>query len=163
MTRRHLMGYGIASIGLSGCASVAAGEPLPKFHARTLDGKVFDNAAIQGKVLLLQFWATWCGYCRREQPSVDRITKEFESKGLIVLAVNVGESRDTVVEYLRHKPRACPVVMAPNDTNLASIFRAEGFPKYVIVNREGKVAGNQDGAGGMLALRDLLSSAGLVA
>lgn len=150
-----------AALSTQACAQAdAEGQPLPKFNAKTLTGQTFDNQSVSGKVVLIQFWATWCGYCRREQSAVDRITTEFESRGLIVLAVNVGEPRDKVVEYLRDKPRACHVVMS-SETNLARIFRAAGFPKYVVINREGKVAGNQDGAGGMLALRDLLSGAGL--
>jgi thiol-disulfide isomerase/thioredoxin len=162
--RDWMLAAGAGTLATQGCVSsqaeVEEGHALPKFHARTLKGETFDNANVSGKVVLLQFWATWCGYCRREQPAVDKVTKEFENQGLVVLAVNVGEPRDKVVEYLRDKPRACHIVMS-DDTNLARIFRAEGFPKYVVINRQGKVAGNQDGAGGIMALRDLLSGAGL--
>jgi len=143
----------------AGCGPME-GDRLPKFHAKSLTGQRFDNAGIKDKVLLVQFWATWCGYCRSDQAPVDRITREFENQGLIVLAVNVGEAREKVVEYLRETPRACHVVMQP-DTNLVSIFHGSGFPKYIIINRKGIVAGEQNGAGGMLALRELLAGADL--
>ncbi len=170
MTRRDLFSLAACSSslllqtscagGLETAGEAGSGGALPPFRAKTLDGKTFDNASVKGKVVLLQFWATWCGYCRREQPAVDRLTKEFENQGLIVLAVNVGESRDKVVDYLREKPRACNIVLS-QDTNLVKLFPAEGFPKYVVINREGNIGGNQDGAGGIMALRDLLGGVGL--
>ena len=71
-------------------------EPAPHFNAKTISGETFNNASIKGKVVLLQFWATWCPYCRGEQQIVDDLQKEFADKGLIVLAVDVGESKKKV-------------------------------------------------------------------
>lgn len=136
------------------------GKPMPKFHAKSLDGKVFNTQSTQGKVVLIQYWATWCGFCRKDQPSVDKIAAEFAPKGLIVLAVNSGEDRIKVKEYLAQSPRAVNIILE-NDTNLAEIFDAPGFPKYVLVNRNGYIVGSQEGAGGTIALRDMLGNAGL--
>src|SRR5215472_11525257 len=86
-------------------------EPAPHFNAKTLDGERFTNDSIKGKVVLLQFWTTWCQYCRGEQPLVDSLTKEFAGKGLIVLAVDVGESKSKVKKYLQENPRACRIVL----------------------------------------------------
>ncbi len=135
-------------------------EPAPKFRATALDGQRFDNASVKDKVVLIQFWATWCGFCRKDQPAVDRVTKEFADQGLIVLAVNVNEPRLKVEGYLEQSPRACHIVLS-KETNLQQAFRAEGFPKYVVINRAGRIAGDQNGAGGIMALRDLLGGAGL--
>jgi thiol-disulfide isomerase/thioredoxin len=135
-------------------------EPAPRFRAKTMDGESFDNQSVKGKVLLLQFWTTWCKYCRGEQPLVDDINKEFAAKGMITLAVNVGESRKTVKKYLQDNPRAVRIVLT-EDTNLAAMYAATQYPIYVAVDREGNVAGIQRGAGGERALRNLLSRAGL--
>ena len=62
-------------------------EPAPRFNAKSLTGKSYNNATLKGKVVLLQFWTTWCPYCRGEQPLVDKLTQEFGPKGLVVLAV----------------------------------------------------------------------------
>ncbi len=140
--------------------AVDEGQQAPRFTATTLRGEKFNNDSIKGKVVLLQFWATWCGYCRREQPIVDVIDREFAGKGLLVLAVDVGESKSTVTRYLRENPRSCRVV-ANDDTNLPAVFAARGFPFYVLIDREGNVAGNQRGAAGEAALRRLLRRAGL--
>src|SRR3989442_15252255 len=71
-------------------------EPAPHFRAKTTSGEFFNNESIQGKVVLLEFWTTWCQYCHQEEQLVDNINKEFADKGLIVLAVDVAESKKTV-------------------------------------------------------------------
>ncbi|MBL8218128.1 MAG: TlpA family protein disulfide reductase, partial [Bryobacterales bacterium] len=79
-------------------------QPAPRFSAKTMEGERFTNKVVMGKPVLLQFWTTWCGYCRRDQETVDDLAKEFEAKGLVVLAVNVGESRKKVKQYLDSRP-----------------------------------------------------------
>src|SRR5581483_4177842 len=75
------------------------GQPAPRFNARTLTGEKFTNDSLKGKVVLLQFWATWCQYCRHDQPVVDALDKEFAPQGLVTLAINVGEDKGTVKKY----------------------------------------------------------------
>src|SRR5947209_13153648 len=84
-------------------------EPAPRFNAKTMDGERFTNDSVKGKVVLLQFWTTWCQYCRGEQPMVDELNKEFSSKGLVLLAVDVGESKKVVKKYLERNPRSCRI------------------------------------------------------
>lgn len=160
ITRRNW----ISAVALLTCqgtsGAVDSRQPLPRFSAKTMEGERFTNDAVMGKPVLLQFWTTWCGYCRRDQETVDDLTKEFEAKGLVVLAVNVGESRKKVKQYLEKNPRACKVVLT-EDTNLAAAFAARSYPLYVMVDREGKVAGNQQGSAGEMGLRRLLAKAGL--
>ncbi|MGH9722100.1 MAG: TlpA family protein disulfide reductase, partial [Bryobacteraceae bacterium] len=104
-------------------------EPAPRFTARTIDGERFSNDTVKGKVVLVQFWTTWCGYCRRDQPAVETITREFKDK-LIVLAVDVDETRSKVRQYLADSPRSCKIVLS-EDTNLAGVFEANSFPLYI--------------------------------
>jgi len=134
--------------------------PAPHFMAKTMDGERFTNESLKGKVVLVQFWATWCKYCRGEQSMVDDLTKEFADSGLVVLAVNVGESRKKVKKYLDDSPRSCKIVLM-EDTNLAALYAANAYPVYVLIDRDGNVAGIQRGAGGENALRRLLRKAGL--
>lgn len=135
-------------------------EAAPGFSATTLDGERFTNESVKGKVVLLQFWATWCKFCRRDQAAVDSLTREFASQDLIVLAVNVNESKKKVEKYLEESPRACKVVLTEK-TNLAARFAAVSFPLYVVIDREGNIAGTQKGAAGEDALRALLAKAGI--
>src|SRR5271157_3837447 len=125
-------------------AAIDTRQSAPNFRAKTLDGEQFTNESLKGKVVLLQFWATWCPYCRRDQPAVDAIVHDFEGRGLVVLAVNVGESKSKVKQYLRNSPRACSIV-ATEDTNLAALFAAHAYPLYVLIDRDGMIAGTQRG------------------
>jgi thiol-disulfide isomerase/thioredoxin len=135
-------------------------EPAPRFHAKTLDGEQFTNASVKGKVVLFQFWTTWCTYCKSEELLVNDIATEFAGKGLVVLAVDVGESKKKVQEYLKEHPRKCRIVLT-GDTNLAAMYAANSYPIYVVIDRDGNVVDTQRGAGGERSLRQMLSRAGL--
>lgn len=134
--------------------------PAPRFTAKTLGGEAFNNQSLMGKVVLVQFWATWCQYCRKDAGPVDILANEFEKDGLIVLAVDVAESKKKVRAFLEQNPRRAKIVLM-EDTNLAAVFEAKSFPQYVLINRQGRVVGQQNGAGGDAALRGLLRKAGL--
>jgi thiol-disulfide isomerase/thioredoxin len=149
----------VAAVRLKG---IRANEPLPHFAARTLDGERITTESVKGKVLLLDFWATWCPPCKSEEPVIENIVKDFSKDGLMILAVNMGEPRRRVKKYLEASPRSSKVVLA-EDTTLAAICDARSYPLYVLVDREGQVVGVQRGAGGEAALRRLLSRAGLEA
>src|SRR5713226_8470530 len=135
-------------------------EPAPRFNATTTTGEKFTNDSIKGKVVLLEFWTTWCGFCAEEAAFVDKIGHELAGKGLILLAINVGESKKTVKKYLDQHPRKCKLVMM-EDTNLAAMYQAYVYPIYVVIDRDGNIAGTQRGAGGEDALRNLIARAGL--
>src|SRR5260221_13034987 len=135
-------------------------KPAPHFRAKTMSGESFNNESVKGKVVLLEFWTTWCKYCHQEEPLVEAINQEFSDKGLIVLAIDVAESKKTVKKYLEQHPRACRIVLT-EDTNLAAMYQANVYPIYVVIDREGNIAGTQRGAGGEDALRALIAKAGL--
>ena len=144
------------------CALVSADTrgPAPQFTVQTLDGETFTNASIRGRVTLLDFWATWCPVCRSDQAAVDDIERRFADQGLIVLAVDVGESEATVRAYLQGNPRSCRVVV--NDgRSLAARFGVHGYPHYVLIDGDGNIAGTQSGGGGEASLQYLVSRAGL--
>jgi thiol-disulfide isomerase/thioredoxin len=132
-------------------------EPAPHFNARTMDGEKFNNDSIKGKVVLLEFWTTWCGFCLDEAPYVDRINRDFADQGVVVLAVNVGESKKTVKKYLEIHPRSSRIVLT-DDTNLAAMYEAVVYPIYVVIGRDGNIAGTQRGAAGERTLRRFLAS-----
>ena len=136
------------------------GQPAPRFRAKTTAGDQFNNASVKGKVVLFEFWTTWCKYCEGEAELVDDIAKEFAGKGLIVLAVDVLEPDQRVKKYLVEHPRSVPIVLT-KDTNLAAMYNAQSYPIYVVIDRDGNIAGEQRGAAGDRGLRRLLRAAGL--
>ena len=125
-----------------------------------MTGEQFNNASIKGKVVLFEFWTTWCKYCEEEAELVDGIAKEFSDKGLIVLAVDVLEPDQKVKKYLIEHPRSVPIVLT-KDTNLAAMYNAQSYPIYVVIDRDGNIAAEQRGAGGETSLRRLLKRAGI--
>lgn len=136
------------------------GDPAPHFAARTLGGDKVTSETLKGKVVLIEFWATWCQYCKRDEPAIETVSREFAGKGLVVLAVNMGESKHKVKKYLESSPRTVNIVLA-DDTTLAAVCEAKSYPLYILIDRDGNIAGVQHGAAGENALRDLLSQAGL--
>lgn len=153
--------FGLLLLILLSLRSAAlAREASPRFTASTLEGQTFTNNSLKGRVALLEFWTTWCPSCRSDQSALDDISREFSGEGLVVLAVDAYESGETVKKYLQQHPRSCNVVLN-QDTTLIAAFKPASFPFYVLIDRDGNIAGTQDGAGGDVALLDLLSNAGL--
>ncbi len=155
VSRRSLLLLGGALL-----ASPLLAEGSLHFSAKTLDGEKVTSDSLKGKVVLIEFWATWCPYCKREQPVVDQLSQEFNKDGLVVLAVDMGEPKRKVKKFLEDNPRAVKIVLA-DDTTLAAICDATSYPLYVVLNRDGEIAGRQQGAAGESALRRLLRRAGM--
>ena len=135
-------------------------KPAPHFRAKTTTGEAFTNESVKGKVVLLEFWTTWCKYCHQEEPLVEQLNRELSDKGLLVLAIDVAESKKTVKKYLDQHPRECRIVLT-EDTNLAAMYQANSYPIYVVIDRDGNISAEQHGAGGERALRRMLARAGL--
>jgi thiol-disulfide isomerase/thioredoxin len=140
------------------CTAVGAGAQAyaPQFSVQALDGGSITNSSLSGRVVLLQFWATWCQYCRGDQPAVDQVERDFADKGLTVLAVDVGEPAETVRAYLQRNPRSCRIAL-DSRRSMAAQFGAHAFPHYVLLDRNGKIAGTLHGAAGEDALRQLIA------
>jgi thiol-disulfide isomerase/thioredoxin len=158
ISRRRMLAA--AGFGLSIPSGVWALDSQVKFRAKALDGQDFSSDSVHGKVVLVQFWATWCPYCKNDAPAVDTMLREFQDQGLVVLAVDVAESKETVTKFLAESPRPCKVVLM-TDTNLAAWFAPKSFPHYAVIDRNGRAAGEQRGAGREQSLRHLLGPAGL--
>ncbi len=160
LTFRRLVPIALTLITVCAFAADETGQPAPRFRAKTTAGDQFNNASVKGKVVLFEFWTTWCQYCEAEAELVDDIAKEFAGNGLIVLAVDVLESDKKVKQYLIEHPRSVPIVLT-KDTNLAAMYNAQSYPIYVVIDRDGNIAGEQRGAAGEGALRRLLKRAGI--
>jgi len=142
-------------------------KPPPKppglqFKATTIDGEEITSESLKGKTILVQFWTTWCPHCRNDQSAVDRITRSFDSEEVAVLAVDVDESNKTVAQYLKARPRSCPIILS-RDTTLTSLLTKESFPTYVVIDPDGHIAGTRKGEIGEQGMRKLLRGAGVKA
>jgi thiol-disulfide isomerase/thioredoxin len=138
----------------------SANEAAPRFNAKTLKGEKFTNESLKGRVVLLQFWTTWCPYCKHDQAMVEKLEKDYSDKGLVILAVDVNESKKTVANYLKEHPRSCRVVLT-EDTNLAARFEAKNYPVYIIINKDGNIEDAFRGSAPETGLKNVLRRAGL--
>jgi peroxiredoxin len=106
------------------------------FTLAGLDGKTYDLDALRGKVVLLNFWATWCPPCRREMPDMEKLYQRFSGKGLVVLAVS-DEKRETVEDFLKKQNYTFPVLL-DSDRKVNAAFGIEGIPNSFLFDRQGK-------------------------
>jgi thiol-disulfide isomerase/thioredoxin len=138
------------------------GKPAPAFRVKSLTGETFDLASLKGKAVLLDFWATWCGPCRKEMPTMEKVYQELKANGLVVLGLNVGEDRATVEKFLKTAKVSYPIALTA-DTDVVSTFEVTAYPTYVVIDRAGNIAAYQVGSAGEAALRDTLAKGGIKA
>ncbi len=115
------------------------------FSLPFLDGKNVSLSSYRGKVVLLNFWATWCPPCRAEMPSMETLYRRFNNQGLEILAVDVGEDTLMVQRFIRSGGYTFPV-MLDNDNKVSSVYGIEAIPTTYIIDREGKIIGRVIGS-----------------
>lgn len=114
------------------------GFPAAKAVFPGLDGERFDPIGQKGKIVVLDFWATWCGPCRVSLPVVARVCKEYAEKGVVFRAVNVKEDAETIKTFLAEEPIDGTVVLDPAGDALAA-YRVEAIPHTVVIGSDGLV------------------------
>jgi thiol-disulfide isomerase/thioredoxin len=140
-----------------GTESALVGKPAPDFTLDLLGGKKFRLAQNKGKVVILDFWATWCGPCLQAMPQVEAVAKEFHDRGVELVAVNLQEEPAQITAMLeRHKLE--PTVVLDRDGVVAEKYAANAIPQTVIIDRHGTIARLFVGGGPHLGeqLRDAL-------
>jgi thiol-disulfide isomerase/thioredoxin len=137
---------------------------VPALRLDDLDGKRWDLAALKGRPVLLNFWATWCEPCRAEMPSLQRVARERAGDGLLVLAVNYQEGAPKIRSFLETLRLELPVLL-DRDGTAARQWTPRVFPSTVLVDRRGQpmtsVVGEIDWTGAEAAalLKSLLAVA----
>ena len=108
------------------------------FALNDLEGKPWSLQALHGKVVLVNFWATWCPPCRKEMPDLDKLYQEFKDKGLLILAIS-DEDMSKVQPFIAEHHYAYPILLDPG-SKVHQVFRVEGIPKSFVYDRNGKLA-----------------------
>jgi thiol-disulfide isomerase/thioredoxin len=108
------------------------------FTLSLLDGVNTSLFANKGKVVILNFWATWCPPCREEMPSMEILYKRFKNNGLEILAVDGGEDDDTVRQFIRNSNYTFPVLIDKNGM-VNYVYGIQAIPTSFIIDREGKI------------------------
>jgi peroxiredoxin len=120
--------------------SAISGRPAAKpFALKDGEGRVYRLADARGKVVLVNFWATWCPPCRKEMPSMERLWKRLADKGFVVYALDVGESADDVESFVFDHDLTFPVLL-DKDAKTIRQWQVRGLPSSFLVDSQGRLA-----------------------
>lgn len=121
----------------TGMSPISAVPPAPTLRLPNDDGKLIDIAQYRGKVVLVNFWATWCPPCRKEFPSLSRVRKLFKPAQFEVMAVNVGEDPDNVFSFAGNTDFP---VLFDRDSKTMNTWSVRGLPTTFLVDTQGRLA-----------------------
>lgn len=114
------------------------GAPLPDVTLQTLDGQKLSSASLKGKVVVIDFWATWCGPCKEELPVLQQLYSKYKSQGLVVVGVSVDNDKGGLGAFLRKHGVTFPNAHDQNH-ELAKRFAPKKMPSSFVVDRKGVV------------------------
>ena len=152
--RTGLLAFGLLMAVLAG--AVSADEPAlaallktldlrgypartapPQFSGSTLDARQLSMTEYRGTVIVLTFWASWCLECRVEMPALERLRREFSSRGLAIIGVNTRENKEAVRRYAKELGLTFPLVLDP-DGKTNALYGVIGLPTTFVVGRDGR-------------------------
>lgn len=116
------------------------GKLAPEFELKDLTGTRVRLAEVRGKVVLLNFWAEWCGPCRAEMPFMENLYRAFKDEGLVVLAVSVDKSEKAVKAFISDKKLSFKVLMDKDKEVSFDQYGVMGFPTTFLIDKKGVVA-----------------------
>lgn len=115
-----------------------ASTPAPDFSLPARAGGDVSLASLRGQVVLVNFWATWCGPCRKEMPLLEQIYQRYKGLGFTLLAVNVEEDSGGADQWLKATPVSFPVLF-DRDNRVSKLYQVTAMPSTVIIDRKGQV------------------------
>jgi thiol-disulfide isomerase/thioredoxin len=121
-----------------------AKTPAPDFTAARLDGSPARLSALRGKVVFLNFWATWCPPCREEMPSMETLYQRFQGQDLEFLAVDIQEGKDKVAAFMKEWGLSFPAAL-DSTGRISSIYGIRGIPATFIIDRDGNIVASAVG------------------
>lgn len=124
-------------IGLFTSLTFSADNVAPDFELKDLEGKRVSFKDFKGKVVLLNFWATWCAPCRAEMPSLENLYRSFKGKGLVVIGVSVDNSDNSVRSFVRQKKITFPILLDSKKEVSFDDYGVIGLPVTFLIDQKG--------------------------
>jgi thiol-disulfide isomerase/thioredoxin len=160
--RPFLLAAAVCFLFLS-CDGATAGNgpasgPRTDFRLKTTDGRTLGPKDFPGQVVVVDFWATWCGPCHLQAQILEPVYRDFKGRGVQFLAANVGEEPDLVKKFLKDKPFPYPVLLDPED-DISADLGIVALPTLLVVDKKGKVAYFQSGIADGDTLRQIIKKA----
>lgn len=146
VVRYAFFAVGIA-LSLTNTALSAEERPVaPGFSLPSLSRGELSLSDYQGKVVLLNFWATWCMPCRQEMPSMERLWQQYRDKGLVILAVSTDEgSPSRVKSFVKRLKLSFPILLDP-DSKVSDLYQVSGLPVSYLIDKQGRLVAEVTGS-----------------
>lgn len=132
-------------VALAACvftaSSLSAGElsgPAPNFTLQSRDGQMVSLADLRGNVVMVNFWATWCGPCRQEMPHLEALHQRYQDLGFTLLGVNVEEDASGADEFLAETPVSFQILFDPGN-EVSQLYDVVAMPSTVMIDRSGNM------------------------
>ena len=135
---RHLLLCLLMSLATSAQAVVTLQAPAPDFTLRGADGRNVRLDELRGQVVLVNFWATWCGPCREEMPRLDALYQKYHKSGFVLLGVNVDDDPRTALATAAKLNVSFPVLL-DTDKKVSKLYDLNTMPSTIVIDRDGKV------------------------
>jgi thiol-disulfide isomerase/thioredoxin len=123
---------------------LVAAPPIASFDLKALDGRTVRSSELAGKVILLNFWATWCGPCKEEMPSLARLQSQFDSTQFQVVTVTTDMHPQGIKQFLDHLGIRLPVLFDESE-DVSRSFMVRGLPTTVLIRPDGRAVGRAVG------------------
>lgn len=118
--------------------AAALQDPAPDFTLKSLSGENLKLSELRGEVVMVNFWASWCGPCRQEMPLLDQLYKRYQPMGFTILGVNVEEDAGVAKKVLQELPVSFPILF--DQTNkISELYQVSAMPSTFLVDRDGKL------------------------
>ncbi len=122
----------------AGRVAPAVGQPAPHFSLPDVEGQNHQLQDFEGKIVLLNFWATWCAPCRLEMPLLEKHSQEIAGGEFVILAINLQESIDQVQEFVDEMGLSMPVLL-DLDGKVSQQYHIIGYPSSILIDRNGTI------------------------
>lgn len=123
--------------------SLDAGTSAPEFTYRDLDGRDHRLADYRGKVVLLVFWATWCGPCRAEAPQIASLLQQYGRDGLVIIGVNPNDALPDIQSFITQYHVTWPTAREALDGPIRRLFRIDAWPTHILIGKDGRIVANR--------------------
>lgn len=118
---------------------LAVGQQAPDWELKTPDGKAVRLSGLRGNVVVMDFWATWCGPCKMAMPGVQSVHEKFKDRPVKVFGIDIWEKKDAEpAEYMKSKKLTYTLLL--HGDKVADDYRVSGIPSFYVIDREGRVA-----------------------
>lgn len=138
MKNRFVAIVAAAGLALPALAADPTGAPAPQFTLAARSGSSVSLAQYKGQVVMLNFWASWCGPCRQEMPLLESIYKKYNRLGFTLIGVNVEPDSNAANDWLKQTPVSFPILY-DKESKVSKMYDVAGMPSTVIIDRSGKV------------------------